>query len=63
MPGGAACISIIRQTEVIDVTILRIGPNKKYSDGWAAAFAGKKGAARPSAKKKTAPKRAKKAKK
>jgi hypothetical protein len=48
---------------VIDVTILRVGPNKKYSDGWEAAFAGKKGAAKPSAKKKAAPKKTKKAKK
>lgn len=52
----------IRQVEVIDVTILRVGPNKKYSDGWEAAFGGKRSAAKPSAKKKTAPKKAKKAK-
>jgi len=48
---------------VIDVTILRVGPNKKYSDGWETAFSGKRAAAKPSAKKKIAPKKAKKAKK
>jgi len=43
---------------VADVTILRVGPNKKYSDGWQAAFAGKRSAGKTTAKKKSAPKKA-----
>jgi hypothetical protein len=54
------------------VTILRVGPNKQYSDGWEQAFSGKKAgaksAAKPAAKKptpskKASPKKAKKGKK
>jgi hypothetical protein len=48
---------------VADVTILRIGTNQKYSDGWEAAFSGKKAGAKASAKRKSAKKSPKKAKK
>jgi len=48
------------------VTILRVGPNQKYSDGWETAFGGKRGGAKSAAKKptpskKAAPKKSKKA--
>jgi hypothetical protein len=33
------------------VTILRVGPNKQYSDGWETAFSAKKGGAKSTAKK------------
>jgi len=54
------------------MTILRVGPNKKYSDGWETAFAGKRGGAKSNANggksaakkpipsKKAAPKKSKK---
>jgi hypothetical protein len=47
------------------MTILRVGPNQKYSDGWEKAFAGKRGGAKSTAKKPTPSKKAppKKAKK
>jgi hypothetical protein len=48
---------------VANVTILRVGTNQKYSDGWESAFRGKKSAAKVSAKKKTAKRSLKKAKK
>jgi hypothetical protein len=47
---------------VADVTILRVGTNQKYSDGWEAAFGGKK-PAKATAKKKAAKKSPKKARK
>jgi hypothetical protein len=46
-----------------DVTILRVGTNQKYSDGWEAAFKGKKGAGNATAKKKSPAKKPKKARK
>jgi hypothetical protein len=49
--------------EVPDVTILRVGTNQKYSDGWEAAFSGKKSAGKASAKKKVSAKKSKKSKK
>jgi hypothetical protein len=48
------------------VTIVRVGTNQKYSDGWEAAFAGKKSAkaaAGKASKKAAARKPAKKSKK
>jgi hypothetical protein len=47
---------------VADVTILRVGTSQKYSDGWDAAFSGKKTASKATAKKKTAAKKSKKSK-
>jgi hypothetical protein len=44
------------------VTITRIGANQKYSDGWEAAFGGRKRAAKPAAKKKSPKRAGKKAK-
>jgi hypothetical protein len=44
------------------VTILRVGTNQKYSDGWEAAFSGRKGG-KATAKKKPAKKSPKKSKK
>jgi hypothetical protein len=40
-----------------------VGTNQKYSDGWEAAFSGRKAAGKASAKKKTARKSPKKSKK
>ena len=51
-----------RTCEATEVTILRVGTNQKYSDGWEAAFAGKKAAGKATAKKKPAKKSPKKAK-
>ena len=46
------------------MTILRVGTNQKYSDGWEAAFKkGKKAAGNATAKKKSPAKRPKKARK
>ena len=45
------------------MTILRVGTNQKYSDGWEAAFSGRKAAGKAAAKKKTARKSPKKSKK
>ena len=45
------------------MTILRVGPNKKYSDGWAAAFGGKKPAVKATAKRKSAKRAGKKSRK
>lgn len=45
------------------MTILRVGTNQKYSDGWEAAFAGKKSAGKASTKKKAAKKSPKKSRK
>lgn len=42
------------------MTILRVGTNEKYSDGWAAAFGSKKKATKKKAAKKTAVKATKK---
>jgi hypothetical protein len=44
--------------EEIIVSIIRVGSNKKYSDGWEAAFSGKKkqSGQKSTAKKKTAKK-------
>jgi hypothetical protein len=44
------------------VTILRVGTSQKYSDGWAAAFGGKKAAGKATAKKKAPAKKSKKSK-
>jgi len=51
------------------VTITRVGPNKRYSDGWEKAFGGKRGGAsasqtkkKPAPSKKAGPKKAKKSK-
>jgi hypothetical protein len=48
---------------VADVTILRVGTSQKYSDGWQAAFSGKKAAGKAAAKKKAPAKKSKKSKK
>ena len=50
-------------SEVADVTILRVGTSQKYSDGWQAAFSGKKTAGKATAKKKSPAKKPKKARK
>jgi len=48
---------------VADVTILRVGTSQKYSDGWDAAFGGKKAASKATAKKRAPAKKSKKSKK
>ncbi|MCI0361507.1 MAG: hypothetical protein L0211_23740 [Planctomycetaceae bacterium] len=45
------------------MTIMRVGTNQKYSDGWEAAFSGKKAARKASAKKKAPAKKSKKSRK
>jgi hypothetical protein len=63
LPGDVALCRKPRCFEVADVTILRIGTNQKYSDGWEAAFSRKKAAGKASAKRKVAKKSPKKSKK
>jgi hypothetical protein len=66
--GSAARFNKPRYLRLSDVTILRVGTSQKYSDGWAAAFGGKKAASskvagKATTKKKAPAKKTKKSKK
>jgi len=45
--GVAERSSAIQISEVLKVTIVRVGTTKKYSDNWTTVFGGKKKAAAP----------------
>ena len=54
----AASLAAGNETAGIHMTILRVGTNEKFADGWGAAFGGGKSAKKKTAKKKATKKKA-----